>query len=206
MKKTKFGIIGFGIMGAAYAEVLDIWPETTLAGIADQDSLKQRNAIQRYGCAVYESWEDLIERGEIDAVVIALPDFAHRDAFLAAAEAKKHILIEKPLAMTLADAQSMVEAVERAGIACQIEFSNRWSLPFLNARREVENGALGDIVSVTATLNDTIYVPTEMLSWAACSTPAWFLMSHTADFILGLHLDVTAFNQSQLCRCTTNIE
>ena len=62
-----------------------------------------------------------------------------------------------------------------------VEFFNRWSPPFAHAKRSVENGELGDLIAFSAQLNDSIHVPTKMLSWASKSSPAWFLMSHTAD-------------------------
>lgn len=183
MEKVKVGLIGFGIMGSMYAEALDAWEHTCVAGIAEPNPGKRAEAAAKHSCPSYASYQAMFQKADLDAVIIAVPDFLHREPFLAAAKAGKHILIEKPLAMTVADAEAMVAAVEQAGVKCQIEFSNRWSLPFVQAHERVQEGKLGDILSVTATLNDTVFVPTQMLSWAGRSSPAWFLMSHTADLV-----------------------
>ncbi len=181
MDKVGIGFIGFGIMGSLYAEAIDTWDDTRVAAVADVDASMRDRAATKHRCPVYESYEVMLEKADFDAVIIAVPDFMHRQPFLAAAAAQKHILVEKPLAMTVADAEAMVGAVEKSGVKCQIEFSNRWSPQFAQARELVQEGKLGDIFSVTATLNDTVFVPTEMLSWASKSSPAWFLMSHVAD-------------------------
>jgi len=181
MATINVGFIGFGIMGQCYAEALGAWAHTAVAAVADVDGAKCKLAAAQYECPVYESYHAMLDEASLDAVIIAVPDFLHKDPFVATAAAGKHILVEKPLATNVADAEAMVRAVEKAGVTCQIEFANRWSLPFVQARERVRAGELGDVLSVTATLNDTVFVPTEMLSWAGRSTSGWFLMSHTAD-------------------------
>jgi predicted dehydrogenase len=113
--------------------------------------------------------------------VIVLPDFLHRDAVVKAADAGLHIMVEKPFATSVADADAMVKAIDKGGVKCMVEFFNRWSAPFAKAKDLLQAGDLGELITFNIELNDAITVPTKMLAWSAKSSPAWFLMSHTAD-------------------------
>ena len=183
MAPVRVGIAGLGIMGEMYADALLRMPSAEVAAVATRSGERREMAVRRYGSRTYQDYEDMYASAGLDAVLITLPDFMHRDPVVKAAEAGLHILIEKPFAMDMADADAMVEAIEKAGVKCMVEFFNRWSPPFAEAKKAVDRGDLGDIVSVSADLNDAIWVPTEMLAWSARSSPAWFLMSHTADLV-----------------------
>ena len=149
--------------------------------MADQKPERLEHARQTYGCAVYDGFEAMYRAGGLDAVVIVLPDFLHREPVVKAAEAGLHVLVEKPFATNVADADAMVRAIDKAGVKCMVEFFNRWSPPFAKARDLLQAGQLGELIAFHLELNDAISVPTEMLAWSAQSSPAWFLMSHTAD-------------------------
>jgi predicted dehydrogenase len=154
-----------------------------VAAVATRSGERREMAGSRYGCQLHQDYQEMYRNADLDAVLITLPDFVHRDPVIKAAEAGLHILIEKPFAMNMADADAMVEAIEKARVKCMVEFFNRWSPPFAKAKSTVDHGDLGEIVSISADLNDAIWVPTEMLSWSARTSPAWFLMSHTADLV-----------------------
>jgi predicted dehydrogenase len=117
-------------------------------------------------------------------VIVATPDFAHRRIAVDVAEAGKHLLIEKPVATTLDDALAIAAAVHRSGVRCLVGFENRWNPHVVQAKAATAN--LGDPITASATLSNSFFVPTTMLSWAAQSSPAWFLMPHTLDLILWL--------------------
>ena len=78
------------------------------------DEARAREVAERYGAPhVYTDYRDLLARDDIAAVSIATPDFAHREIAVAAAQAGKHMLVEKPLATTVEDAEAIVEAADR---------------------------------------------------------------------------------------------
>ena len=181
MASVRVGIVGLGIMGQMYADALLRSRSADVAAVATRNGDRREFARQRYGCRLYEDYQDMFIDGGLEAVLITVPDFMHRDPVVKAAEAGLHILVEKPFAMSVADADAMVEAIDKAGVKCMVEFFNRWSPPFAEAKRVVEQGELGEIVSIAAELNDAIWVPTEMLKWSARTSPVWFLMSHIAD-------------------------
>jgi predicted dehydrogenase len=181
MSTVRLGIVGLGIMGGLYAEALTGNSLAKVVAIATRRPERREFARQAYGCRPYETYEEMYRAGGLDAVLITLPDFLHCDAVVKAAAAGLHVLVEKPFATSGRDAHLMVEAIDRAGVKCMVEFFNRWSPPFAEAKKAVDRGDVGEIVSLACELNDAIWVPSEMLKWSARSSPAWFLMSHTAD-------------------------
>ena len=182
MKKIGFGIVGAGLWGRAHAEVYSTHPMAALAAVCDTDEEKARALASQYAApAVYRDFEQLVADPEVDAVAVVTPDFAHCAPILAAARARKDVLVEKPLATTAEELDTIAEAVTRTRIRCMVDFHNRWSPPIVVARQSIAADELGRLVSAYVRLNDTIFVPTRMLSWAARSSILWFLGSHTVD-------------------------
>jgi predicted dehydrogenase len=179
---VRFGVIGVGLWGEVHAEIYAHHPYAVLAAVCDLDSRRAGRVAERYGAErVYTDYRELAADPGIDAVAVVTPDFAHRDPIVAAAEAGKHVITEKPLATTREDAEAIVKAVRKAGITFMVDFHARWNPPLAIARQNIAEGKLGRIVSAYFRLNDTISVPTQMLSWAEKSSILWFLGSHTVD-------------------------
>lgn len=183
MKQIGFGVIGTGIVGGAWhAHVYSHAPKARLVAVCDLNEQLAHEVAQKYGAAqVYTDYHKLLENPEIQAVSIATPDFAHREIAVAAAEAGKHILVEKPLATTVEDAEAIVNAARKAGVKLMVDFHNRVSPPFSGAKRSVQNGEIGKPVYIYARLSNTTFVATKMLPWASKSSALWFLASHTTD-------------------------
>ncbi len=116
--------------------------------------------------AHYDDYEEMFKTSGCDAVAIVTPDFAHAAIAVAAANNKKHLLIEKPLATTRDDVRAI---------------HNRWSPAFNVAHQSLENGELGTPYNAYMRLNDVKWVATDMLPWAAKSSILWFLGSHSLD-------------------------
>ncbi len=183
MTKTGFGVIGTGIVGGAWhAHVYHNLPAAELVAVCDLDAGRAREIAERYSVPhVFTDYRDLLARDDIAAVSIATPDFAHREIAVAAAQAGKHILVEKPLATTVEDAEAILAAVDEAGVKLMVDFHNRVSSPFVQARQSVLDGELGELQYIYARLSNTTFVPTQMLPWASKSSALWFLASHTFD-------------------------
>jgi predicted dehydrogenase len=188
MNRLRLGVIGFGIFGAWHAKAYAGYERAELRAVSDINPDSRKSAEETYGVPTFENYADLLALPEIDAVSIVVPDHLHRNVCLAAANAKKHILVEKPLAIRSSDAQAIVEACEKNSIRLMVDFANRWNPPYVIARSKIIAGELGEILYANMRLDDTLFVPTEMLSWARSSSVAWFLGSHTAD-LLGWLLD-----------------
>jgi predicted dehydrogenase len=189
-KKHRFGVIGAGLWGEAHAEVYATHPWAELAAVCDSDRSRAEKVAKRFGAPrVFTDYRDMVKDPGVDAVAVATPDFAHRDPVVAAAKAGKHVHSEKPLATSREDAEAIAAAVRASGVTYMVDFHARWNPPFAIARRNIEEGALGRIMSAYFRLNDTVSVPTGMLSWAAKSSILWFLGSHTVDTLRFLLAD-----------------
>lgn len=179
-------IVGMGIRGNLFAQGIQQNPDARLVGVCDVEQAKLIAASAEWGISSYNDFGQMLKQEKPEAVLICTPDFAHRKYVVAAAQQGVHIMVEKPLATSEKDAQAMSAAVQAAGVICQVAFENRWNPPFVKAKQAVERGELGDISLVNARLNDTRYVPTQMLSWAARSTVGWFLLPHLVDLAIWL--------------------
>ena len=182
MEKIRFGVIGAGLWGRAHAEVYSTHHASALAAVCDIDEAKAKSLASAHGAArVYTDYEQMVRDPNVDAVAVATPDFAHCGPVVAAALAGKHVIVEKPLATTARDLEQIAEEVTKAGVTLMVDFHSRWSPPVVIARNNIENRNLGQLISAYVRLNDTIHVPTKMLSWAGQSSILWFLGSHTVD-------------------------
>jgi len=178
---VRVGVVGMGIRGRMYAAVAEALPGAELVGVCDLDEPARRGAGERFRVPAFADAEAMCGQVKPGAVVVATPDFAHVAPALAAARAGAHLLIEKPLAMTVPDAAGVCRAVQDAGVRAMVAFENHWNPPLSAMKAAAEAGELGDFVSCNSQLDDRIDVPTEMLSWLGKSSPGWFLMSHTVE-------------------------
>ena len=184
MNKVGLGLIGCGTWGHMHARVFAASPPARLVAVCDQDQGRAAALAAEFGVSDHlGDWRALVARSDIQAVGIATPDFAHGEIALAAIRAGKHILIEKPLATTVAECEEILAARKAQGVKLMVDFHNRWSLPFVHLRRAMAAGQLGSLMMMNIRLNDTRFVPTGMLSWAAKSSPLQFLGSHVVDLI-----------------------
>lgn len=161
-------------------------PDFELCGLTDIDGARAESVAEDLGTRAAADLDELFALAP-DAVYIATPDHLHRAPCEAAAKAGIPFIVEKPLATTIEDARAIADAVHRAGIAAEVNFSNRWNPPFVATHARVQAGALGAFVTLYTRLNNTIASPTRNLGWAANTTPAWFLTSHCLDLAYWLH-------------------
>lgn len=180
------GIVGAGLRGRLFAEALRTQPGVEVAGFAEPSETTAKAAHASTNLPVFASHNELLAEQKPDAVIVATPDFAHREVAVDVAASGRHLLVEKPLATNLGDARAIADAVRRGGGRCLVGFENRWNPHAVKAHAAVAGGALGAPITYSATLSNSYYVPTQMLSWAAASSPAWFLMPHTVDLLLWL--------------------
>ena len=167
--------------GEAHAKIFATHHRSRLVGICDLDLDKATRLAEKFGVPAFEDVYDLLEVPDLDAVGIATPDFAHRDPVFAAAEAGKHILVEKPLATSREDVAAISEVVRRTGVRLMVDFHSRWSPAIVSVKGSIDRDELGRLVSTYFRLNDTISVPQHMLKWADQSSILWFLGSHAVD-------------------------
>jgi predicted dehydrogenase len=180
-------VVGGGIRGSMFAATVQQHPSAQLVALCDPSEAVRERSAAALGVPVYADTASMIEaHPELTAAIIATPDFAHRAAAVLCAERGLDLLVEKPLATTSADAAAILEASRASGSRVMVGFENRWNQKFIEVRNQLTDGSLGPVVTQVANLNDTRWVPTQMLPWAAQSSPAWFLMPHSLDLTMWL--------------------
>jgi predicted dehydrogenase len=148
---TNIGLIGAGMIASIHAKA------ATKIGtniVAVHDSYKE-NAEKfgvEYFCEVLDSVASLLARDDIEGVVIAVPNDRHAELAIATLQAGKHVLLEKPMAMSLQQCDEIVQAQEASGKVLQIGFVCRYSPAALKAKQIIQSGGIGDVLHVQATL------------------------------------------------------
>ncbi|MGB9597687.1 MAG: Gfo/Idh/MocA family protein [Candidatus Poribacteria bacterium] len=189
MKKLGFGLIGTGLWGEMHAKTYSSSPDIEFKAICDLREDRAKEIAEKYNVKnYYTDYKKLIDRDDIYAVSIATPDFAHTDIAIYALNAGKHVLIEKPLATSVEDCEKILSA-KSENTKLMVDFHNRWNPPFASAKTSIEEGELGKPMMMSIRLNDTIFVPTGMLSWASKSEVVWFVGSHIVDLTRWLFSD-----------------
>ncbi len=180
---VKCGIIGAGIMGELHVKACTQFSGCEPVAVCDVNRERAQEVARKFGIQqVYTDYTEMLEKADLDAVHIATPDFLHQDPVVKSLQAGKNVLVEKPMATTLKDAQTIANTARESEGILMVNFSNRWFSPHHNTKRAIENGELGELKHVYARLSDTIYVPTQMLSsWASESSPTAFLLPHMID-------------------------
>nr|WP_249226539.1 Gfo/Idh/MocA family oxidoreductase [Alicyclobacillus mengziensis] len=173
-RPVRIGMVGYKFMGKAHAHAyrdipfyFDSDATPVLQGIAGRDEAGVREAARRYGFASYETdWRRLIDRQDIDVIDIVTPNNAHAEIAIAAATAGKHVVCEKPLAMTLDEARQMLTAAQAQGVVHMLCHNYRFAPAVQFAKRLIQEGRLGRIYHVRAQyLQDWIMDPSFPLVW-----------------------------------------
>ncbi|KOX10659.1 putative dehydrogenase [Micromonospora profundi] len=176
-RELRIGMVGYAFMGAAHSQawrtvnrVYDLPARASMALICGRDSGQVAQAADRLGWDAYTTdWRDLINRDDIDVVDICTPGDSHAEIALAALAAGKHVLCEKPLANTVAEARAMTAAADTAraaGARSMCGFNYRRVPAVTMMRQMVADGRLGVIRHVRATyLQDWIVDPQFPLVW-----------------------------------------
>jgi len=174
-------IVGCGLFGQVHAATYAQFEQSRLVAVCDLDAQRARAMAARYGGRPCTRVEEVAEDPDVQAVSVATPDFAHREVCEAVLAAGKHLLVEKPLATTVEDAEAIAAAARKAGVLAMVDFHNRYHPALVPIKRRLEGGELGRPQMLYARLSDRIEVATEWFAWSGRSGPEWFLGAHLAD-------------------------
>jgi phthalate 4,5-cis-dihydrodiol dehydrogenase len=138
-------VLGLGRIGPSHVKIVASNPNVELKAIADVDEVKLGKVLQDIPkVAGYGDYKDVLERDDIDVVVICLPHWLHEEAAVAAANAGKHILIEKPLADSVAECDRIIKAAQRNNVMLMPAHTQRY-YPVVRKTKEIlDSGQLGD--------------------------------------------------------------
>ena len=144
MTTIRVGLIGYGYAGATFHAPLICSTEgLTLTRIASSNAQKVRQDFP--DAALSASPQDLIDAADVDLVVIATPNTSHHALGMQALSAGKHVVLEKPMTVTVAEAQELLQLAQQKKLVLSVFHNRRWDNDFLTAKHCIDSGMLGDI-------------------------------------------------------------
>ena len=146
----KFAIVGCGVIGRIHAHVIQELKHAMLAAVVDSNLQKLQTAMADFHCDGYTTLEEALKRSDIDAVSICVPSGLHGEIAAAAARAGKHVLMEKPIDVTLEAADRTIEVCERYHVKLGVVFQHRFDTAIVALKQAVTESALGKINFVNA--------------------------------------------------------
>jgi predicted dehydrogenase len=152
-RKFGVGISGGGVIGHVHADALTGVENARLVAVAEPREDAGRAFADKFSVTWYESYEEMLRDPGVDVVIVATPSGLHPDQTIAAAGAGKHVITEKPMAITADGATRMIEACESAGVRLAVIFQNRLLPDVFRVKRAIEAGLLGKIVLANGTVH-----------------------------------------------------
>lgn len=179
-----FAIVGPGRMGSLYARLIHELESARLVAVCGRSEESTARLAGQYGVAGYAGGDYgtlLQNHPEIDAVIVAASEWAHTEPVLAALDAGKHVLVEKPMAPTVTDAERMVAAAAQAGVQLMVCHSLRFDPAYGAVRQAVAAGEIGRVLNLYARRN----APQEAAQRVLGRVPlAYWLAPHDIDMML----------------------
>lgn len=180
-----FGVVGAGMIAQYHAEAIAQTPGARLVAMCRADSTRAAEAEAQYGVPCDTSYAALLARPEVEVVCVCTPSGMHSEQTIAAALAGKHILVEKPMALTLSDADAMISACSQAGVLLGITLQRRTDPAFVAAQAAIAVGALGRLVLGSVSIP---YLRTQDYYESADWRGTWALDGGGALMNQGIHL------------------
>jgi UDP-N-acetyl-2-amino-2-deoxyglucuronate dehydrogenase len=146
-KQVKVALIGCGRVASVHAQALSKLPHTELSAVVDIKPDRAEKFSELYDCNnVLTDYKEALADPEIDAVEICTPHYLHAPIAIDAARAGKHILTEKPMAISVLDADAMIHEAEKAGVKLGVIFQNRYNDASMAIKEAIDQGKLGKLL------------------------------------------------------------
>ena len=151
-KKIRFGIIGCGRIAPKHAESIVNLPEAELIAVCDSIPERAQAFADKYGAKPYTDYQEMLKRPDLDVVTIATSSDLHAQIGIAAAHSGKHVMVEKPMAMTLESADKLIKACRDSGVKLAVIHQNRFNKSIKLLRQALEEGRFGKLTHGQATI------------------------------------------------------
>ena len=184
MDRIRVGVIGAGFMGGLHARAVAESGFGTLAAVADPDFGRATELATVHGATPYADFGEMFQRQGLDAVVVATPETLHREPVVAAAEHGCAVLVEKPIAASLEDADAMIAACDAAGVPLMVGYILRFEPAYARIQQAVEAGSIGGFLTGYGRRNAPIGEGERL---AGRTTVINYLAVHDLDQILWYH-------------------
>ncbi|MCD6457808.1 MAG: Gfo/Idh/MocA family oxidoreductase [Thermoproteales archaeon] len=164
MPKIGIGVVGLGRIGQLHAEIFNSKiPNAKLVAVSDVVENLVKSASEKFNVKGYLSYEEMLRDTEVDAVVICTPTFLHKDMIMLAAEYHKHILCEKPLTVTVKEAEEVLSKISNSNVILQVGYMRRFDYAYQEAKKKINAGDIGRPVAFIGIARDPAPPP----GWAA---------------------------------------
>jgi UDP-N-acetylglucosamine 3-dehydrogenase len=147
---TRVAVIGAGAMGRNHLRVLNDLESVELVGVADADVQTAQRAARRYRIASYTDYKTLLDKEKPQAVVVAVPTVMHREVALEAIGRGMHVLVEKPIAFTVVEAEEIIEAARRARVILTVGHIERYNPAIVELYKRLREAELGRVFQMHA--------------------------------------------------------
>lgn len=161
MKKYGFGLIGCGRIAKNHLESIKAISSATLVAVADNNEQTLTKAVDQYSCQGYRDYHEMLANPEVDIINICTPSGMHAKIAIDAMKAGKHVLVEKPMAMSLAEADSMIDTAKAMGVKLGVVHQNRFNSAVVKLHKALEQGKFSKLTHASAVVrwnrNDEYY-------------------------------------------------
>ncbi|MGC8971367.1 MAG: Gfo/Idh/MocA family protein [bacterium] len=148
----KGAILSFAHMHAfSYIECLKRIPDVEIVAIADEDEERGKSVASKYNTRFYRDYQELLKLEDVDFVIVCSENVKHKDMVIASAQAKRHILCEKPISIDIKSAKEMIETVNKYGVQLQTAFPVRFSPTIRRVKGMIDRGEFGRIFGFNCT-------------------------------------------------------
>jgi predicted dehydrogenase len=151
MQSVKLGLIGIGGIGQLHLKHALMLKNAEVVAVADTNKNALEDAKERGIKNTFTDYNEMLRNPYVDAVLIAVPTHLHLKCAKDAAEAKKHIFLEKPIAVTVEDAKEVIASAQRNQVKLMMGYPMRFNQHFLKLKEDMANGLLGDVENAHAT-------------------------------------------------------
>ena len=145
MRTVNVGVIGVGAMGENHVRVYHKMEEANLIAVSDVSERALKKIERKYGAKGYTDYNELLKDPEIEVVSVCVPTTFHHAVVMEAIKNKKHVLVEKPIAFTLKEAEEMIAAAKEAGVILATGHVERFNPAVQKAKELIDDGVIGDL-------------------------------------------------------------
>jgi len=181
----RIGVVGGGIFGETHLQTFGQCQRQgrcELVALADLNEELLAKRQKQYGVKTYTDYKQMLTSEELNGVSVVTPDPMHLPIVLSALEAGCHVLVEKPMDVTVRGCEKMIAAARKADRLLEVDFHKRFDPYHIALKQAIESGKLGEPLYGYAWMEDRIEVPRDYWPrWASQSSPAWFIGSHMID-------------------------
>jgi predicted dehydrogenase len=183
-KDLGVAIVGSGRIGALRARLAAGYPAVRFVAVSDQDAAKAADLAKKVGAQFHSADNDeVISRPEVNAVIVSTSEGEHLAPILKAIELGKPVLVEKPIALSLADADRVLRAIEKSGASMRVGYSRRYKERYLIAKEQIVQGRVGRIVGGAARVFNSRAQALAMLKRNRHATPVVDALTYYVDLM-----------------------